>query len=296
MKHILPLLLLTVISFGMQAQITYPVTVSNTQFTPPNLVINQGDQVQWTNVAGFHNVNGTQALFPGNPESFTSGAPAGAPWVYTKTFMLTGSYTYQCDPHAAVMIGTITVNGPLPIELKYISAVVSDGICKIEWKTDKEENLANFVIQRSLNAVDFTDIITMYANHIPSTYNYFDDMGTHQYIYYRVKITDENNAVKYTPVRLAHNDIKITKNKLTLLPNPYVDHFLISVQSVGDWSGSVAVYDYTGRTLHKEKYNFTEGNNYIHLENADNYPRGLYIVSVRNNNNQEYMSATVVKQ
>ncbi|MCC7030651.1 MAG: T9SS type A sorting domain-containing protein [Chitinophagaceae bacterium] len=296
MKHILPLLISTLFFYNAKAQALVPVIVNNFSFTPPNLVINQGDMVEWTNAGGFHNINGTTAVFPTNPEDIFSGAPAGAPWVFSKTFTLTGTYSYLCDVHGINMSGTITVNGPLPIELQYINVAVNKGICKIEWKTDKEENLANFVLQRSSNAIDFTDVTTVSANHMPSVYNYFDDMGTHPFVYYRVKITDENNLVKYTPVRLAQNDIKITKNTLNLLPNPYVDHFHISMQSVGNWAGVVAVYDFTGRTLYKEKHNFAEGNNYIHLENSGSYPKGLYIVSVRNVNNIEYMSATVVKE
>lgn len=296
MKHILPYLFFTVFFFNAQAQVTYPIMVNNFSFTPANIVINQGDALQWTNVAGFHNVNGTQATFPTNPESFLSGAPAGTPWVYTKTFGITGTYTYLCDVHGINMSGTVTVNGPLPIELQYITVSVNKGICKIEWKTDKEENLSGFTIQKSFNALDFQDVTDIAANHIASTYNYFDDMGTHPFVYYRVKITDENNMVKYTPVRLAQNDIKITKNTLTLLPNPFVDHFHVSVQSVGNWTGVVAIYDFTGKTLYKGQHRFTEGNNYIHLENSDVYPKGIYIVSVRNTNNKEYLSASVVKE
>lgn len=296
MKHILPYIFFTIISFSVHAQMTYPVTISNFQFSPPNLVINQGDIVIWNNVSGVHNVNGSMGTFPLNPQSFASGAPANAPWSYNHTFTITGSYNYRCDPHVGIMAGTITVNGPLPVELKSITTAVNSGICKVEWKTEKEENLKNFILQKSINALDFADVITLEANHVPSTYNYFDEMGIDKYVYYRVKITDENNSVKYTPIRLAQNDIKITKNTLTILPNPYVDRLHISVQATSDWSGIIAVYDFAGRTLHKEKYNFTEGNNYVHLENSDAYPKGLYLVTVRNNNNREFMSATVLKE
>lgn len=296
MKQILLFISLIFSGFGLLAQVTYPVTVSNFQFSPSNLVINQGDIVQWNNVSGVHNINGSIATFPSNPQGFMSGAAANAPWTFNHTFTVLGSYNYHCDPHAGIMAGTITVNGALPVELKYITASVNGGVCKVEWATEKEENLQSFVLQKSKNATDFTDIIKLDANHVPSTYNYFDDMGAEQYVYYRVKITDNNNSVKYTPIRLAQNDLKITKNSLTLIPNPYVDHFHISVQSVSTWAGEVAVYDFAGRTLHKAKYTFNEGNNYMHLENTDVYPKGVYLVTVRNNNNKEFMSATVVKE
>jgi plastocyanin len=296
MKHFLHFLLMMAFSLTASAQAIYNVTVTNFSFTPPNLVINQGDIVQWDNVGGFHNVDGSLGSFPGNPEGFTSGAPAGPPWSFSKTFTMTGNYGYLCVVHGAGMSGSITVNGALPIELKYITATVYKGICKVEWKTEKEENLVHFTLQKSTNATDFSDVVDMNANHIPSTYSYMDDMGTDPFVYYRVKITDQNNAIKYTPVRLAYNDIKITKNTLTLLPNPYVEHFHISVQSVNNWTGFIEVYDFSGRVLHKQAYGFKEGNNYVHLENSGSYPKGLYIVAVRNIGNQDIMSATVVKE
>jgi hypothetical protein len=123
-----------------------------------------------------------------------------------------------------------------------------------------------------------------------------DDMGVEQYVYYRVKITDNNSSIKYTPIRLAQNDVKITKNTLTIMGNPFVDHMHINVQSINDWTGTIMVYDMAGRTIYSEKYNFTEGNNYIHIENSSRFPRGLYVVAVRHNITKEFMSGTAVKQ
>ena len=75
MRNYLQILLFMVCAFTSNAAI-YNVSVTNTMYTPAVLVINQGDQVVWTNNGGFHNVNGTIADNPTNPESFTSGAPA----------------------------------------------------------------------------------------------------------------------------------------------------------------------------------------------------------------------------
>ncbi|MFT4696748.1 MAG: plastocyanin, partial [Urechidicola sp.] len=45
-------------------------TVSNTAFSPTDLTITVGQTVQWVNTGGSHNVNGTAATYPNNPESF----------------------------------------------------------------------------------------------------------------------------------------------------------------------------------------------------------------------------------
>lgn len=88
------------------------VEVSSNMFTPKDLVINEGESVRWMNVQGFHNVNGSLATYPGNPEGFANGAAASGSWTYDFTFNTAGVYDYQCDPHVGLgMVGTVTVMG-----------------------------------------------------------------------------------------------------------------------------------------------------------------------------------------
>lgn len=93
---------------GSSADIT--VVIINNQFTPRDITINVGETVRWDNTEGVHNVNGSLATFPANPEGFFSGAPAAAPWTFDVTFTKPGLYNYQCDVHAGGgMTGTVTV-------------------------------------------------------------------------------------------------------------------------------------------------------------------------------------------
>ena len=80
-------------------------------FSPSSITIAQGDTITWTNGGGFHNINGNQATYASNPESFGNGGAASSSWTYQYVFNTPGSYTYQCDPHAGQnMVGTIQVN------------------------------------------------------------------------------------------------------------------------------------------------------------------------------------------
>lgn len=93
-----------------EAQPDFIVEVSSNMFTPRDITINVGQSIRWENKGGTHNVNGTLATFPANPEGFGSGAPSGSAWTYDFTFNIPGLYNYQCDPHASLgMTGTVTV-------------------------------------------------------------------------------------------------------------------------------------------------------------------------------------------
>lgn len=85
----------------------------NNVFSPADITINVGEVVAWTNTGGNHNVNGTLATYPDNPEGFDNGPASTDAWTYTKTFTIAGIYDYQCDPHAGLgMVGTVTVIDP----------------------------------------------------------------------------------------------------------------------------------------------------------------------------------------
>lgn len=112
---------LLLLPLAASAQTLWPVNVGGSTigstppyYSPQNLTINVGDQVRWTNVSGTHNVNGSQSLFPGNPQSFGSGSPQSGGWTYTFTFTIPGVYNYHCTQvgHAATQFGSITVVDP----------------------------------------------------------------------------------------------------------------------------------------------------------------------------------------
>ena len=101
--------LLVTMQVPLSAQKSHAVGVTRGTFTPDILIITAGDTVIWTNTEGKHNVNGTRATFPSNPESF--GNEVGPPgWVFSHVFTKTGVYDYHCDPHAEFgMVGKVIV-------------------------------------------------------------------------------------------------------------------------------------------------------------------------------------------
>jgi plastocyanin len=123
----------TLFTFCFISTITAQVVVSlqGISFVPADITINVGETVQWDNVDGFHNVNGSQATFPNNPEGFFSGDPASGPWSFSFTFNTAGSYDYRCDVHFGNgMVGTVTVLGSQYPEypIGVVSSVDADGV------------------------------------------------------------------------------------------------------------------------------------------------------------------------
>ena len=108
-KTTLSLILSTLLFIGNYlGQTNHTVSTAGMSFSPSSLTVNANDTVTFICTSGTHNVNGTQATFPNNPESF--GNSLGSGWTYQHVFTIAGTYNYQCDPHAAGgMVGSIVV-------------------------------------------------------------------------------------------------------------------------------------------------------------------------------------------
>jgi len=111
------LLLFTILLFsssGLFSQTVHEVSISNFEFDPDTITIQQGDVVRWTNADGFHSVQGNLVAFPENPEGFGN-EPASGNWQYEFTFNTEGVYDYRCGVHQQTMFGQITVEGTVGI-------------------------------------------------------------------------------------------------------------------------------------------------------------------------------------
>jgi len=94
----------------------HEVSITNNKFTPNNLEIKVGDSVRWTNNQGFHDVRADN-------NSFTSGPPSSAQFVFERTFDSVEEIFYYCTVHSApgrninaFMNGRINVTSNDPIE------------------------------------------------------------------------------------------------------------------------------------------------------------------------------------
>lgn len=97
------------VAFG---QTNHTVNAQPQSWSPNDLTIDLGDSVTWVNNNnGSHNLNGTTATFPANPEAFSM-MTVGTNWTFGKRFNVAGVYLYRCDVHSAMMTGKVTVIDP----------------------------------------------------------------------------------------------------------------------------------------------------------------------------------------
>ena len=110
------LLLIIGLSFNGNSQTNYTITAGASTWSDNNITIDVGDSVTFINSGtGNHNINGTTATYPFNPESFGMLA-VSQNWTYGYRFNTAGTYSFRCDVHSSMMVGTIVVEEHAGIE------------------------------------------------------------------------------------------------------------------------------------------------------------------------------------
>jgi RHS repeat-associated protein len=179
---------------------------------------------------------------------------------------------------------TTISGGVLPVTWLYFRGANKDKDNVLEWATTNEQNSKNFILERSLNAVNFISIATIAAQgNSTSQQNYdYKDVGIDKLnsavFYYRLKQFDLNGSFKTSNiVRLNYNQKGIINS--IVYPNPTQGMITVTVGDRALVGTQALVYDVNGRLLQQVKiaaqsqsFNFNSlvnGIYFIRLENKE---------------------------
>ncbi|HEY4205856.1 MAG TPA: LamG domain-containing protein [Puia sp.] len=95
----------------------------------------------------------------------------------------------------------------LPVDFQSFTAVARDGQAYLQWQTGQEENSKQFIIERSTDGSQFSDIGTLDAagtSHTLKTYSFTDATPATGVNYYRIKEMDLDSRLTYSSIRALH--------------------------------------------------------------------------------------------
>lgn len=150
---------------------------------------------------------------------------------------------------------------PLPLSLLSFEAKKAGRQHLLIWKTANEINVRNFIVERSSNGIDFTEI-----GELPATgqHNYeFTDAAVLKGLnYYRLKITDLNGNSRLSQVRLLNAETI----GISVYPNPARNSAMLEFESSGPQKASITVFDITGKMVHTKTVLLQPGINRIPVD------------------------------
>jgi hypothetical protein len=160
-------------------------------------------------------------------------------------------YMLQADITGFSSFYFASSNFTLPLDLlSFIGSLQTNGSVLLNWKTENENKVSHFVVERSLNGVNYTSIGQVQAkgNAGINNYSLSDDNAGSQpslVLYYRLKMTDIDGTYKYSNiVRINISDIT---GKVTVAPNPVQLETRVNIKAPEDGNVQWKLYDQAGR-------------------------------------------------
>ena len=170
----------------------------------------------------------------------------------------------------------------LPVKLASFSAMLNKSKVDIKWTTSSEINLSHFVIEKSIDGINYADagVVFAYGNATDLTnYSFSDNININQpaVIYYRLRSVDIDGKSKLSEIKI----IRIGKQgengiSIVAYPNPATNEVRITIPA--NWQNKKVAYQLFSangqpvQTIERANSNQTES------INVSSLAPGLYFI------------------
>ncbi len=213
-------------------------------------------------------------------------APATAGTVAFKFAGIAGNGSGSGGDHSYKGTASITVALPTPVKMSSFDAALVANKVNLKWASASEVNTNNFVVERSIDGVNYVSAGTVKAvgNSLNlQVYSFSEDAialsGT---VYYRLKIVDNNGAASYSDVKSV--SIKSTQSSvISVYPNPLSAGQDLKVKYLASKSDKVTftLISAAGKRVVNTAASVNEGTNELSLS-VGHLAAGTYYLSTNN--------------
>jgi|GEM_PF-1660701 len=176
-----------------------------------------------------------------------------------------------------IMTGVVGV--PLPLTTLNFSAVKQSNTAQLHWQTTNEVNTAYFNIQRSTDAVHFSNVGVVNAANQQGTndYAYIDQIAgiSAATLYYRLQEMDIDAKATFSKIVAISPDE--TDATFSIYPNPAKDYFNLISSNPEDLKGvEISIVDLAGHVVLKQSLQASI-NQQVSISSL---AKGMYIVKI----------------
>jgi hypothetical protein len=149
-----------------------------------------------------------------------------------------------------VPVNCVNVN-VLPVELRHFNAVVTNGDVELVWSTETETDNAEFIIERSEDAQEYTFFAQVPGagnSTVPLNYSLSDTDPLRGITYYRISQRDVNGTV--TQLSIVSVELTSALSGTVIAPNPSQGKTMLQLPlHSGERMYDVVVYDELGKIV-----------------------------------------------
>lgn len=172
----------------------------------------------------------------------------------------------------------------LPVKLTSFSAMLNNNKVDLKWSTASEVNVNYFMVEKSIDGVNFTDagMVFAYGNETEkANYSLADNINGIQsgVIYYRLRSVDNDGKSQLSETRI----IRISKTEsnnitITTYPNPVTSDLRITVPA--NWQNKKVMYEVVNLNGQVAKKVQTANSSQTENVNVSSLSPGMYVVRV----------------
>lgn len=188
-------------------------------------------------------------------------------------------------------------NAALPVTITQFAAQEKDRDVALTWQTAAEQNIAQYEVERSNNAQEFTKIATVAAkaNATNNTYTTIDARLTVGTYYYRLRIVEKDGKYSYSkvvPITVGKGIV----NTLSIYPNPIKGSTInLQLNNVEKGNYVIRVYSISGQLVYHSSLEHKGGSLTKQMVLAEALSSGSYRVEMMNEKGLR-MVATIMKE
>lgn len=167
----------------------------------------------------------------------------------------------------------------LPVTLINFTAKRSGSVNELNWSTSQELNSSHFIIERSIDGINFGEIgQVMASGNSGSVRNYhFTDLLPQKGInYYRIRMVDIDSKSRNSIVAAVRNT---GVSVIDIYPNPVKDMVRVDVDADKSGKGAMTIMDVSGKKVYERKFTVGDGSNIFNID-VSNMASGTYIIKV----------------
>lgn len=175
----------------------------------------------------------------------------------------------------------------LPFSEKKFSAVLKNKEVLISWENMEEKNVKSYVVEHSINSVDWKSISSFSEN--KSSADQISDVHNNPgkgKNYYRLRIEFHNNTFVYSSVRSVMYEIDVP---YSVWPNPVNNQIWIRNENKNK-NAVLSIIDESGRQIMAKR--LTEGTSNVEISSL---PSGRYFVRIQSLHGENYIYRIVKK-
>ena len=187
----------------------------------------------------------------------------------------------------------------LSCEIISFKASIQNDHTKLNWTVLCEQEIEQFVVQRSIDGINFSDVITVAGRavvNVAESYTTTDDVSIvpAEMLYYRLRIISRSGKTRLSDIVAIRHSRESTTD-VQLLPNPVRSQLQLLISSTSSLIADVYIMDENGRVVQKYKENVQQGNNTFTYSQVRRLPVGLYYLRLNIGNEIITKKFSVVK-